>query len=53
MALKQLKLTSGTDSIAQGAAASGEVLRNTDGTDRAIDLSGFFAGVGFRFYIHL
>jgi hypothetical protein len=33
-----------------GTYKAGDSLKNNDGGDRSIDLSGFFAGAGFRFY---
>lgn len=32
--------------------ASGDPVLNTDGSDRTMNLSGFFAGVSFRFYLN-
>ncbi len=34
-----------------GNVAVGDSMRNRDGTDRKLDLSGFWVGAGFRFYI--
>ena len=34
-----------------GAIAEGDVLKNHDGKDRSVDLSGPFVGIGFRFYL--
>lgn len=33
-----------------GTYKAGDKLKNNDGSDRSIDLSGLFAGAGFRFY---
>ena len=37
----------------QGAFTSGQPVLNDDGTARSINLSGFYVGVGFRFYIKI
>jgi hypothetical protein len=33
-----------------GSYHAGDTLKNNDGSDRSLDLGGFFAGIGFRFY---
>jgi hypothetical protein len=35
-----------------GAVVKGDELKNTDGTNRTLDLSGYFAAIAFRFYIY-
>jgi hypothetical protein len=45
-----LKFTEDAATI-QGAKAAGDNLTNADGNDRAIDLSGVYLGLAFRFYL--
>lgn len=35
-----------------GAVSKGDELKNNDGTNRVLDLSGYFAAITFRFYIN-
>jgi hypothetical protein len=49
--VKELKLTGPVSTVAQPSGKEGDVLKNSDGSTRELDLGGVFASVCFRFYI--
>ncbi|MFK8139406.1 MAG: hypothetical protein AB8E15_13685 [Bdellovibrionales bacterium] len=51
MTINRLTHTAATTTI-NGGVTAGDALTNNDSTDRAIDLSGAYIGLGFRFYIN-
>ncbi len=51
LTLPNFKWSKSTTSLAQGAVSTNDDLLNDDGSNRVIDMSGFFVSLGFRFYI--
>lgn len=49
--IKEMKHKGNATTIAQGAVVKGNILKNSDGSARELDLGGFFASLSFRFYI--